>query len=81
MVVYPNPTTGEVSFKFDVDLTGQVELFITDINGTKVKTILSREMESGRYTYSDNISNLKSGVYLASLISNNNKATAKIVKN
>lgn len=81
MMVYPNPTTGEVTFKFDVDMTGYVDLYISDISGNVVKKIVSQDMETGKYTYYDNISNLSNGVYLASLVSNNNKATAKIVKN
>lgn len=80
-VVYPNPTNGEINFNFEVRQKGLVKLYITDISGKVETTILDEEMETGKYTFSDNITNLTSGVYLASYTNNNNKATAKIVKN
>ena len=80
-VVYPNPSNGEINFNFEVRQKGFVKLYITDINGKVETNILEKEMETGKYTFSDNIENLTSGVYLASYTNNNNKATAKIVKN
>jgi hypothetical protein len=74
LVVYPNPTSGEINFNFEVRQKGLVKLFITDINGKVTTSILDEEMEVGRYTFSDNLSNLSSGVYLASYTNNNNKA-------
>lgn len=81
IVVYPNPTTGEINVKFEVAEAGNVELYISDALGNVKKVLINKEMETGRYTYTDNISNLSSGVYLASYETNNNKASAKIVKN
>lgn len=80
MMAYPNPTTGQVTFSFDVDEEGEVTLFVSDMMGRLVKTILNKRMVSGRYSYTDNINEFSSGVYTASLQTNNNKATAKIVK-
>lgn len=80
LMVYPNPSSGDVNFSFDVDEEGEVTLFVSDVSGRTVKTILNKQMVAGKYVYTDNISNLSDGVYMASLLTNNNKATAKIVK-
>ena len=45
------------------------------------KMIVDKNMETGRYTLTDNIQNLTSGVYFTSYAINNNLATTKIVKN
>ena len=33
LVAYPNPTTGEIKFTFDVKEYGNVKLYITDMSG------------------------------------------------
>ena len=81
LIVYPNPTTGEINLNFEVNQPGLVKLFISDMMGKVQHVILDKNMEAGIYTYSDNISNLSSGVYTAALELNNNKVSAKIVKN
>lgn len=81
LLVYPNPTTGEINFNFQVKENGNVKIFLTDMSGNIVKTIIDKDMETGRYTLTDNIKNFSSGVYLTSYANNNNLATAKIVKN
>jgi hypothetical protein len=80
VVVYPNPTTGEINFKFDVEVDGMVDLYITDMSGKVVKDVINRQMSAGKYVYTDNIGSLSSGVYMASLFANNNKASVEIVK-
>jgi hypothetical protein len=80
VVVYPNPTTGDISFKFDVEIEGVVELYINDMSGKIVRGVINRQMSAGKYVYTDNIGSLSSGVYVASLFTNNNKASVEIVK-
>jgi len=81
LVVYPNPTTGEINIKFEVRESGLVKLYVTDLSGNIVKMIVDKNMETGKYTLTDNIQNLSNGVYITSYNANNNLATAKIVKN
>jgi len=80
MVVYPNPVTGDFFVKFKVKESGLVRLFIMDLGGSIQHVILDREMPAGDYTYSSNIDNLRTGMYVAILNSTNQSEGLKIIK-
>ncbi len=69
--VYPNPTTDNLYINSDKALT----ISIFDLSG---KQILTNNLKQGKNTI--NISQLQTGIYLATIYSNNNSATLKIVK-
>jgi Secretion system C-terminal sorting domain/Cohesin domain len=80
LVAYPNPTTGEVKFTFDVKEFGNVKLYITDMSGQIKHLIVDETMQPGRYTYIDNLLSLSSGIYTASF--QDKKITSvKVIKN
>jgi hypothetical protein len=80
MIVYPNPTNGEVYIKFNVDKSGETDLSLFDISGRKIFTVLEKYIPKGQYTYSTNLSSLASGLYVAKLTTINKSATDKIAK-
>ena len=80
LVVYPNPTTGDISLKFEVREESDVKLFISDMEGRVKHLIVDEKMEAGVYTYIDNIKNFNSGFYLASMETPKEKYTTKIIK-
>ena len=80
MVVYPNPTTGEFNVSFNVKESGQVKLYIVNSQGQIQHVILDKEMPKGSYTYSSNISNLVSGIYVATLREEQRLESSKIIK-
>lgn len=81
MLVAPNPTTGNITIKFNVDKAGEAEVSLYDMTGKKITTVVNEYMSNGTYNYSTNISNLPDGLYIAKLTSNNKSATDKIIKN
>jgi hypothetical protein len=81
MIVYPNPTSGDLAISFDVAESGIVKLCIVDINGEVQRVILDKYMPQGNYIYSCNIHNLSQGIYIASLQSKKNKNAVRIIKN
>ena len=80
MKVYPNPTTGEFTVEFTVKETGAVKLFVMDMNGRILSTVLDKDMPSGNYIYSSNINNVASGIYFTTLQSKGENASSKLIK-
>ena len=80
MIVYPNPTTGDFSVNFTVKNSGHVTLYILNNRGIVEHLILDKDMPEGNYVYSSNISNLASGLYIATLQQRGEVKTSKIIK-
>ncbi|MFP4845774.1 PQQ-dependent sugar dehydrogenase [Winogradskyella sp. PE311] len=77
--IYPNPSINEVNLDFSSFQTlGSVEIFIFDIQGKVIQTI-SRNTET---IQSISTANLKSGIYIIKVTSNNGEeAVKKLVVN
>lgn len=69
ILVYPNPTTGEVTIKFNVPVDGNVTLSFVDVNGKVVSNILNEYMPSGNYTYRASLSGFVPGNYYTTMTS------------
>jgi len=68
ILVYPNPTTGEVVIKFNVPVDGNVSLSFLDANGKKAITVFEQYMPSGNYSYSATLESLRPGTYYTTLM-------------
>ncbi|MDZ7773797.1 MAG: invasin domain 3-containing protein [Balneolaceae bacterium] len=62
--LYPNPFSGQITFKLSVPDDGNVRLRLWDILGQRVATPLDREVSAGVHEVSVNGSHLSSGVYI-----------------
>lgn len=69
ILVFPNPTTGEVTIKFNVPTDGMVNLSFVDVNGKLVKTVLNQYMPSGDYTYQSSLKDFTPGNYYTTMTS------------
>lgn len=69
ILVYPNPTTGEVTIKFNVPVDGNVTLSFVDGNGRVVSNILNEYMPSGNYTYRASLDGFTPGNYYTTMTS------------
>ena len=69
ILVYPNPTKGEVTIKFNVPVDGNVSLSFVDVNGRVVTNILNEYMPSGNYTYRASLSGFAPGSYYTTMTS------------
>jgi hypothetical protein len=79
ILVYPNPTTGEVVVKFNVPTDGNVILSFVDINGKSVITVLEQYMPSGNYSYTASLKGLTPGTYFTTLMSSSAISVNKTV--
>ena len=61
---YPNPFNPVTKIDFSLAISGHANLVLYDITGKKIKSLLSKTLSAGSYSYSFNGSGLSSGMYL-----------------
>lgn len=68
--IYPNPVISTVEFEFVVNQSGMMSLNIYNMHGQKVRILFNTYFEEGFYRRSYNMFELRNGLYLAGLVSN-----------
>ena len=81
--MYPNPATSEFNIDIDASKVGAVQMSIYSINGIMVLNSKTINLEEGRNTINENISNLSNGIYIVRLVdaSDNEVLVKKLIKN
>lgn len=64
---YPNPFNPSTTINFSIPKSGFVTLKVYDVNGREVKSLISSNMNAGKYEVNANFSELNSGVYFYKL--------------
>lgn len=78
--VYPNPTSGEFTVKYNTLKKSDVRLNIFDVNGSLVKEVVTIDSQyEGKYQIPVNLSDLPNGIYIVNLISNGERTTERVV--
>lgn len=70
IMVYPNPTSNEITFNYALNTKSQSELQLFDVRGLNIKTVKIGTQNSGIYSTEIDVSNLPVGVYYYHFISN-----------
>jgi FG-GAP-like repeat/Secretion system C-terminal sorting domain len=65
--VYPNPFNGSTSISVRLPITSELKVVVTDILGRKVLEPVSGEYSAGSHTFSLNLSEFPSGIYLVNV--------------
>lgn len=79
--VYPNPTTDELTMTFTITKEGPAVLYISDLNGKKVVTIMEEgTVPTGKYSYSANLGNLATGIYMATIQTASGIGAQRVIK-
>lgn len=78
MVVYPNPSSENVNFKFNIKTAQQVSIEITDINGKLIRSTNFGKIQ-GETTQSMNISGIAKGTYFVKIKGEKSIETRKLV--
>jgi len=81
LIVFPNPTDGEVVLQFKVDVDSETEISVSDLIGRKVLEILDTKMPAGEYKYLINVTELENGFYLLSVKTDTKISTSKLIIN
>lgn len=78
--IYPNPSSGEFTIKYDVLKRADVLIEIYDMKGSHIKTVSDISAQhSGKYQLPVNLKDMPSGIYIISLINNGEKFTEKVI--
>src|SRR5690606_15765188 len=75
---YPNPFNPSTIIRFNVPQNGWVNLKIFNLLGQEVAELIHNEVSAGIHEVTFNASDLSSGVYFYSLITNQNILTKKM---
>jgi hypothetical protein len=81
VLVFPNPTDGEVMIQFRVEQESETEVIVSDAVGRKVMEVVNTKMPSGEYKYVVNLTPLSNGFYLVSVKTDTKISTSKIIIN
>ena len=77
ITIFPNPTEGLVSIRFDIPPSNEVSLNVYNING---QVVLSDKIESGNLLYQIDISNLEGSVFILKGVYEDASFVRRIVK-
>ncbi|MDZ4665735.1 MAG: T9SS type A sorting domain-containing protein [Bacteroidota bacterium] len=79
-IVYPNPTKGEFTIKYDLRKRSDVLVDIVDINGVTLRTVVNIQAQhNGKYQVPVNLSDLPNGIYFVSLTNEGKRKTQKVI--
>ena len=76
---YPNPSSGSVSFNFDLNTNSSAKITISNALGQSVMTIANGTFAAGSHTVNANLSTLEAGVYFYTFTTENSVITRKLV--
>ena len=81
VIIFPNPTQGEVMVQFKVEQESQTEVSVSDLIGREVMEVINTKMPAGEYKYLVNLTLLDNGFYLMSVKTDTKISTSKIIIN
>ncbi len=77
--LYPNPSQGEVSLKFELPSDGDFQLALTDVSGRVVWEKAYGEIAAGQHTISENFQDFNSGIYFLRVNFNGQSQVQKFI--
>jgi len=76
---YPNPFNPVTKIKFDIAKNTNAKLYVYDILGKVVETLINGDISAGKYEITFDASSLSSGVYFYKLVTNDFVDTKKML--
>jgi hypothetical protein len=60
---YPNPFNPSTTIEFDILISSEVIIYVYNIAGQKIRTLLNKKMPAGNHQVKFNAGNLSTGIY------------------
>jgi hypothetical protein len=76
---FPNPFNPATTIEFSLAKAEFTELKVFNVLGKEVAKLISRELNSGKHTYTFDARNLASGVYYYQLVAGEYRAVKKMI--
>jgi hypothetical protein len=81
MLIYPNPSSNQITLVFEVKEEGQTNLGIRDISGRLMVEVLpSQRFPEGKYVYNAELGHLAAGTYIAILKTEKSLVSKRVIK-
>ena len=77
--LYPNPAQNQVRVGLDLTNRSDVKITVRDLSGRLVRTLSAKSIAAGTESLSLDVSTLKTGTYIVTLMVNNESRTAKLI--
>ncbi|MBP6429233.1 MAG: T9SS type A sorting domain-containing protein [Bacteroidales bacterium] len=77
--LYPNPANSSTTLEYNLSETSNVNLQVYDMSGRMVSSLDNGRQQAGQHSLQMNVQNLKSGIYMVRIITNNTTSTAKLI--
>ncbi|MFA7082098.1 MAG: T9SS type A sorting domain-containing protein [Bacteroidales bacterium] len=77
--LYPNPANSSTTLEYNLRETSNVTLQVYDMNGRMVSSLDNGRQQAGQHSLQMNVQNLKGGIYMVRIITNNSTNTAKLI--
>ena len=76
---YPNPFNNETNIKYEIPLNGKVNVFLYDVLGRNIATVVSENKNEGKYILRLSFDKYSSGVYFLKFIYDNKSIVKRIL--
>ncbi len=76
---FPNPFTLATSISYHLTETADVELFVTDISGHRITTLVKERQNPGDYTIDWEAPGMEPGIFIVGLVANNKTCFNKML--
>ena len=76
---YPNPFNVETSIRYDVPIESNVSIYIYNLMGRKIKTLISQDEIAGKKTVVWNAREVTSGLYIVKMVGKSFMASQKVL--
>jgi WD40 repeat protein len=80
-IIYPNPTNGSISVRFNLPMPGFTKISAFDNTGREVKSIFQGPLDRGEQNISSDIRGIKAGTYFIKVSSVGTEITFKLIIN
>ena len=79
VIVFPNPTTGNVNLKFSLNKNARTTIIVKDITGKTILSLEKGDLSAGNYSETIDLSKNSKGIYFYELKTNESVNNGKIV--
>jgi flagellar hook assembly protein FlgD len=81
VVASPNPFVNETTIKYHVTASTDIAIYVYNMNGQLVETLVNKKQAAGDYTAVWNASSMAEGVYVANVVADGKVIhSSKLVK-
>ena len=80
MLAMPNPTNGAMDIHFTVEISGNVQIDVVDMQGRIIQQVVQEQLAAGQYNVRADISRMAPGVYLLRKTTASGQEVMKISK-